>query len=259
MSALANDLAGQNQNGLYVELASSEEDVLASKRLRYAVFAQELGARLKTADREIDEDHYDAFCQHLLVRERATGRIIATTRLLTDDAAARAGGFYSASEFELAGVLALPGRRLEIGRTCVDPTHRQGAAIAVLWSGLAAFVNLHQIDYLFGCASIDLADDGVRAHAIMDRLRQQALAPEAWRVTPRLAIPAAPAYDPETVKAPLPPLLKAYIRIGAWVAGEPCYDPDFNVADVLVVVNVDTMDKGYARHFLQRTQRVDPR
>jgi putative hemolysin len=260
MNALVNPQQSTESSArLYVELASSEADIHASQRLRYAVFAQELGARLASAERGIDEDHFDAYCQHLLVRERDTGRIVATTRLMTDEAAARAGGFYSQGEFELDNVLALPGRRLEIGRTCVDPTHRQGAAIAVLWSGLAAFVNLHRVDYLFGCASIDLEDGGVRAHAIMDRLRQQAMAAPELRARPRLAVPEVPTYDPETVKAPLPPLLKAYIRAGAWVAGEPCYDPDFNVADVLVVVNVDTMDQGYARHFLQRTPRVDPR
>jgi putative hemolysin len=256
MSALLQSAPAAEKSGLYVELASTPAEVRASQQLRYRVFADEMGARLQSSAPGFDHDRYDPYCQHLLVRERDSGRIVATTRLLVDEQAARAGGFYSQSEFAMDAVLALPGRRLEIGRTCVDPGYRQGAAIAVLWSGLAAFVNLHQIDYLFGCASIELDDGGVRAHAIMDRIRQQAMTDPALRVTPRHPVPDAPAYDPNTVKAPLPPLLKAYFRLGAQAAGEPCYDPDFNVADVFVLVDVDRIDATYSRHFLERSLRA---
>jgi putative hemolysin len=255
MSALLQPTTATDKGGLYVELASTAEEVRASQRLRYRVFADEMGARLDSAAAGIDQDRYDPYCQHLLVRERGSGRIVATTRLLGDQQAALAGGFYSQGEFEMAAVLALPGRRLEIGRTCVDPGYRQGAAIAVLWSGLAAYVNLQQIDYLFGCASIELDDGGVRAHAIMDRIRRQAMTDPALRVAPRRPVPAAPAWDPDTVRAPLPPLLKAYFRLGAQAAGEPCYDPDFNVADVFVLVDVDRIDATYSRHFLERSLR----
>lgn len=259
MSALLHGGQVATQSRLLVELANSDCDILASKRLRYTIFAKELGARLDSAARGVDEDKFDDYCEHLLVRERDGGRIVATTRLLTDEKARLAGGFYSESEFSMPSILALPGRRLEIGRTCVDPDYRHGAGIAVLWSGLGDFINRHRIAYLFGCASIDLGDGGVRAHAVMDRLRRRAMLPTSSQVSPRLPIPAVSERARKTVKAPLPPLLKAYIRLGARVAGEPCYDPAFNVADVLVLVDVIRMDRTYARHFLQRTPRVDPR
>lgn len=259
MTAIPELLTSKSNNRLYVELAASDADIRASQELRYRVFAEELGARLPTADQGIDADRFDRHCQHLLVRETDSRRIVGSTRLLTDELAMKAGGFYSAGEFELEPLLDLNGRRLEVGRTCIDPNYRQGAAIAVLWSGLAAFIKLHNVDYLFGCASIDLNDGGVRAHAIMDSLRQQAMTPADCRVRPRLPVPRAPAYDPASVSAPLPPLLKAYVRLGARIAGEPCFDPDFNVADVLVLVDVSVIDQTYARHFLQRTTKVDPR
>ena len=259
MSALLSPVQVADQTGLVIELANTNRDILASKRLRYSIFAKELGARLDSADRGIDEDRFDDYCHHLLVRERDGGRVVATTRLLLDEQARAAGGFYSESEFSMPSILALPGRRLEIGRTCVAPHHRHGAAITALWSGLGTFINRHQIDYLFGCASIDLSDGGLRAHAVMERLRQIAMLPPAVQATPRLRIPEVPAHDLKTVKTPLPPLLKAYIRLGARVAGEPCQDPAFNVADVLVLVGVETIDRTYARHFLRRTPQVDPR
>jgi putative hemolysin len=237
---------------LYVELATTIDDIRASQALRYRVFAQELGATVQGADQGFDEDRFDPYCQHLLVRESGSGRVVASTRLLLDRQARKAGGFYSAGEFELAPVLDLPGTRLEIGRTCVDPGYRQGAAIAVLWSGLAEYVKGNQVDMLFGCASVEMDDGGVLAQAIMNRVRQHAMTEVDCRVVPRNPLPALPAGAAETLAAPLPPLLKAYFRLGARACGEPCYDPDFNCADILVLVKVREIDASYTRHFLDR-------
>lgn len=240
---------------LYVELARDAEDVRESQRLRYRIFAEEMGAQLKGDDGDLDIDHFDAHCQHLLVRESASGRVVGSTRLLTDQGAAAAGAFYSESEFDIRPVLALPGRRLEVGRTCIAPEYRQGAAIAVLWSGLAGFIHLHHIDYLFGCASIELDDGGVRAGAIMQRLRQHAMATEQLQVQPHLPLPEADLPVEDNLTAPMPPLLKAYVRLGARACGEPCWDPDFKVADVLMLLDVDELNPAYSRHFLDRAAR----
>ncbi|MCB1722438.1 MAG: GNAT family N-acetyltransferase [Chromatiaceae bacterium] len=237
---------------LTAELATTLDDIRASQALRYRVFAEELGANVSGAALGIDEDQFDPYCQHLLVREGPGGRIVASTRLLLDRQAAKAGGFYSSSEFELDALLALPGNRLEIGRTCVDPTYRQGAAIAVLWAGLAEFVKNNRVDMLFGCASIPMDDGGIHTQAIMKRVRQHALTDAGCRVMPKNPVPPLSAELDDTITAPLPPLLKAYFRLGARACGEPCYDPAFNCADILVLVKVDEIDASYSRHFLDR-------
>ncbi|MCB1922772.1 MAG: GNAT family N-acetyltransferase [Gammaproteobacteria bacterium] len=237
---------------LRVELATTIDDIRASQALRYRVFAGELGADLDPAGRGIDEDAFDPYCQHLLVREQDSGRIIGSTRLLLDHNARRAGGFYSASEFDLGPLLELPGRRLEVGRTCIDPAHRQGAAIALLWAGLADFVRHNAVDMLFGCASIAMRDGGVHAQAIMNRVRQHAMTPPDCRAVPKRPLPPLPNGASDTLSAPLPPLLKAYFRLGARACGEPCHDPAFNCADILVLVKVDEIDASYSRHFLER-------
>lgn len=255
MNAMANLDARQTSSRLYYELATTISDIRASQALRYRVFAEELGATVDGADRGYDEDRFDAYCQHLLVREGGSGRVIASTRLLLDHQAESAGGFYSAGEFELGPILELSGRRLEIGRTCVDPGYRQGAAIAVLWAGLAEFVKSNRVDMLFGCASVNMSDGGTHAQAIMNRVRQHAMTPADCRVVPRNPLPALPGNDTECVSAPLPPLLKAYFRLGARACGEPCYDPDFNCADILVLAKVNEIDASYTRHFLDRVMK----
>lgn len=239
---------------LYVELASGQEDVKAAQALRYKVFGEEMGATLKGGGSHLDIDDLDPYCQHLLVRETDTGRVVGCTRLLSDENARCVGRFYSEGEFDLQAILALGGRKLEVGRTCIAPAYRQGGAIAVLWSGLASFVNLHGFDYLFGCASVPLGERDIQAAAIMNRLRHQAMARPEVRVTPR--VPLLSSHVPDDVlDAPLPALVKAYVRLGAKACGEPCRDPDFRVADVLMLLNLDELEPAYFRHFLERSGR----
>lgn len=250
MVASAPALAARRGERLFVELASSADEVREAQALRYRVFGEEMGARLKGQESGLDVDEFDAVCQHLLVREAKTGQVVGCTRILTDEGAARLGCYYSESEFDLGPIPQLPGRKLEVGRTCVAAEFRQGSAIAVLWSGLAGFIQLHGFDYLFGCASVPLGEQDVQAAAIMNRLRRQALAPEPLRVTPR--VPLLTAQVPEGIDAPLPALLRAYVRLGAKVCGEPCRDTDFQVGDLLMLLNLDELNPTYSRHFLER-------
>ncbi len=236
---------------LDVALARSREEIQAAQRLRYAIFAEEMGARLHNRIPGLDHDRFDAYCQHLIVRD-GLGQVIGCTRILTDEAARRAGGFYSQTEFDLAPVLALAGRFMEIGRTCVHPDHRNGATIGALWSGLAAFIAEQRMDYLIGCASIPLGADNNEARALYAELAQRHLVPEPLRVKPHLPLPRRDgvAHSQYTV----PPLLKAYLRLGAQIGGEPCLDPDFKVADVFILLSTRRIERRYARHFLDRDQ-----
>ncbi|AXQ30320.1 GNAT family N-acetyltransferase [Solimonas sp. K1W22B-7] len=228
--------------------AETAAEVLETQQLRYRIFAGELGAQIDSGAEGVDRDRYDEYCRHLFVREMESGRIIACTRILTDDRAALAGGFYSAGEFDLDMINGLPGRVMEIGRTCVDAEYRSGAVIATLWQGIAAYVTNEGYDYLFGCASIGLEDGGVAAHAILDQIRGKYLAPASQHVRPYVTLPAADARATEKPK--LPPLLKAYLSLGAKACGEPYWDQDFNCADVFMLLNVSDLHPRYARHFL---------
>lgn len=250
MSTSRSALGASRGERLRVELASSQAQVREAQALRFRVFGEELGARLANGTPGLDEDAFDPVCQHLLVRETKSKRVVGCTRILSDAGAARLGRFYSEGEFDLGPIPDLPGRKLELGRTCVAPEFRGGAVIGVLWSGLAALIRRHRIDYLFGCASVPLGARDLRAAAIMARLRREALTPETLRVTPRLPLLVSAA--PDWIDAPLPPLLRGYVRLGAKACGEPCRDPDFQVADVLMLLEMDALDPVYGRHFLAR-------
>ena len=231
------------------------------QRLRYQVFALEIEASLESAAEQIDSDSYDPFCRHLTVSDTATGNIIACTRILSDEDVPQAGGFYTQSEFKLGQLRNLPGKKLEVGRTCVHPDHRNGGAITCLWLGLAEFMLSWNYDYLFGCASVDMSDGGLQAHAIYQDALERGLIRLDLGVYPRTPLPPPNQSSGSTVielsdsvRTILPPLLKAYLNLGAEICGEPCWDRKFNIADMLVLLNRANIAPRYVRRFLKTTQ-----
>lgn len=237
-----------------VRFAKTDAEIIATQKLRYRIFAGELGAQIDGGHEGLDTDQYDAHCQHLMVLDNSTGEVIACTRILTEEAAEATGGFYSASEFDLEMIESLPGRVLEIGRTCVAAEYRGGAAIATLWQGIAEYITRSGYDYMFGCASIGLEDGGATAHQILDTIRAKSMSPISQRVRPYYGLPLADKKPEGPVK--MPPLLKAYVSLGAKACGEAYWDRDFNCADVFMLLNVSDLNPRYARHFLNRSTPV---
>lgn len=240
-----------SKDRLRVALASTLEDVRAAQRLRHRVFVEEMGAQVSEAERGIESDRFDHYCQHLLVRDERSDRVVGCYRILTDAQAQRAGGFYSETEFDLARIRTLPGRIMEVGRTCVHPDYRTGAVISLLWSGLARFMVRHRFDHLIGCASIPLHGGVEHIGALWHGLTAAQLSPPEWRVFPRTPFTSLPRPAPDTA-AELPPLIKAYLRLGAQVCGEPAWDPTFNVADLFLLLGIERLGTRYAQHYIGR-------
>jgi len=234
---------------LSLHLASCPSEIREAQRLRFKVFAEEMGARLPSAEAGIDSDMFDPYCQHLLVREEESGEVVGTSRILTSAQARRIGGFYSEEEFDLTRLSPLRDRLVEVGRSCVHPSYRNGATIALLWSGLARFIRSGHHEYVIGCASIGMADGGHAAASLYNSLKQSALSPIEYRAFPRCPLPLE-ALDHQRQIAP-PPLIKGYLRLGAYVCGEPAWDPDFNTADLLMFLPFSKLNERYARHFLK--------
>lgn len=232
---------------LVVGLASNPDEIEEVQRLRYSVFTEEMGAVFPHAQDGIDQDRYDPWCEHLMVRELETGRVVGTYRIMTPEKARQAGGYYSESEFDLSELTALRANLVEVGRSCTHADHRSGAVIMLLWSGLAEFMRRGGYRYMLGCASVSLRDDGVTAA-------------EVWRnVAGHLQTTGQPQVRPlhrypverlgASLPARVPPLIKGYLKLGARICGEPAWDPDFNTADFPVLLDMEQMDERYRRHF----------
>jgi putative hemolysin len=249
------------EHRLCVGLAASPADVRAAQRLRHKVFVDEMGARLDCAEPGIEADRFDPYCQHLLVRCLDSDDVVGCYRILTDHQARNAGGYYSETEFDLTRILSIPGRFIEVGRTCVHPDFRGGATLALLWSGLARFIVLNRIEYLIGCASIPLTTGTHKAALIYERLAGKYLAPAEWRVFPKVPLPGLVSRRTSETSGTageepaIPSLVKAYLRLGARVCGAPAWDPAFNVADLFIMLRTEHIAGRYARHFMSPYSR----
>ncbi len=235
---------GDQSAGRYSLLLTAEPAVVdAAQRLRHRVFAGELGARLPHPF--LDRDRFDAHCDHLVVREDGSGEIVGTYRMLPPERAAAAGALYAESEFAIDALAPLRPSLVETGRSCVHPDHRNGAVIGLVWAGLARYMFLTGNRWLIGCASVPLTDGGGQAAHVWQQVQAKHLAPAERRVTP-----LNPWQPVEPVKQAMPPLLRGYLRLGAQVCGPPSYDPDFDCADFLILLDVENLDQRYLRFFL---------
>lgn len=232
----------------HVSLATDDSEIREAQRLRYKVFADEMGARLTSRLPDHDVDRYDPFCDHLLVRELDAGEVVGTYRILSPGAARRVGSYYSEQEFDLARLHYLRPRMAELGRSCVHPAHRSGAVLARLWMGLADYMTRYGYETVIGCASIGMDDGGHAAAAVYRQLVPRHLAPIEWRAAPRYRLPVESLDNGQD--APLPPLIRGYTRLGAMVCGDPAWDPDFNTADLLILLPMAQLNRAYARRLL---------
>ncbi len=230
-------------------------------KLRYDIFANEMGANLPfdldSLNQDglnqggLDQDRFDAHSQHLAVFDNNTNEIVATTRLLSTADSQHTNGFYSETEFDLSNIITKPFQFTEVGRTCIHPDYRCSSALPMLWQGIARYIVENKIDYLFGCASIPFSNGDKYLRSVMHHLRARHFSSPEFRVHPHIPV-RLEEMTPHADDAILPTLLKAYLRQGAVICGEPYWDAAFGVADVFVLLNCKQITDKYLNHFINR-------
>ena len=251
---------------LEVRLAQTAAEVRQAQKLRYRVFYKE-GSAIPNPARLFarrDIDGYDAICDHLLVVDHAARdrtalnrpAVVGTYRLLRQPLAEEYGGFYTAGEFDISALVARHSRLqfLELGRSCVLSPYRNKRTVELLWYGIHAYILQNHCDVMFGCASLD-GTNPTRLALPLSFLHHYAAAPEPWRAT---ALPeryvemnrmSKEAIDPKMALRALPPLIKGYLRLGAYIGDGAVIDYEFGTTDVLIVLPVSAIKQRYFEHF----------
>ncbi len=245
---------------LGVRIATTEAEIDAAQALRWRIFYGEMGAEPSAPARALqrDIDAFDAVADHLLVVDHAIGPgpegVVGTYRLIQQDAAEKIGRFYSDEEYDLAPLVAFPGKLLELGRSCVAAEYRGRAVMQLMWRGIAAYVFHHQIDVMFGCASLPSRNPDDWS-AELTYLYHTYLAPPALRcrALPERFVDMC-RMDPEDLdarrtRASLPPLIKGYLRLGGFVGDGAVIDHAFNTTAIAIVVKSDLITDRYYRHY----------
>ncbi len=237
-----------------VSLARHADDIREAQKLRWLVFAQEFGADLQSPEPGLDIDKFDIHCEHLIVRDRLFNRVVGTYRLLTARAARQAGGYYSEQEFDLGHLVERRPNILEMGRSCVHPESRGGPIVTLLWAGLGEFLAADPHDTLIGCASIPLNDGGHHAASVYTEAARHHLSAPEFRVNPRRPLPLA-GLDASRDPSP-PPLIRGYLRSGAVICGAPAFDPEFNTADLFMMLQLEQIELRHTRYLKQPLPKV---
>ena len=228
--------------------ASTPNEIKEAQRLRFKVFAEEMGANLAQNSEGLDVDEFDAYCDHLLIRDQETLKVVGTYRVLPPHKAQEIGRLYSDSEFDLTRLNHLRPKMVELGRSCFHADYRSGAVIMALWSGLAQYMQKHNYEIMLGCASIPMADGGHFAASLYNSLSEEQMAPTENHAFPRLPLPLDKLNGGLDVEPP--PLIKGYLKLGAKICSAPAWDPDFNTADLLTMLRLSEINPRYAKHFL---------
>ena len=240
-----------SKSAVEVSWAKHQDEVREAQRLRYEVFGKEMGARLPETVAGHDIDLFDDYCEHLLVRDGVSGAVIGTYRVLTPAQAKRVGGTYTDTEFDLTRLRFMRERMVELGRSCVHAEHRHGGVILALWGALFEFMVRNQLDTMIGCASIPMLHNGIvsgdAAASMWKQLSKTNLASIEFHALPRLPLPIEELDSDLPVEPPA--LIRGYLRLGAKILGAPAWDPDFNTADLPMLMQVKDLPNRYRKHF----------
>ncbi|HLZ65049.1 MAG TPA: GNAT family N-acyltransferase [Aliidongia sp.] len=262
---------GIRQNTIEVRIARTPAEIEAAQRLRFKIFYGEMNAKptVEMAAAGRDFDRFDEYCEHLVVLDHSAGlpegEVIGTYRLLRRTLADRHGGFYTATEFDISPLVAVPGEIMELGRACVDERFRNRPTMQLLWRGIASYVQFHDIKIMFGCASLPGTDPQALArplsylhynHLAPERIRARAL-PHLFVRTDLMpsgevdAEAAVADLDARATIAALPPLIKGYLRLGGMIGEGAVIDREFQTTDVCIIVVTDMMAEKYFNHYIR--------
>ncbi|WP_280492891.1 GNAT family N-acetyltransferase [Nocardia asiatica] len=256
---------GEERARYSLVVSSDRDHRVAAQRLRYNVFANEPGFQIPDDGTGLDADHFDEHCDHMLVRDDATGEFVGCYRMLPPDRAAAAGGYYTATEFDLTQLDPEGMRIVEMGRACVVPDHRNGSVLTLMWAGILHYIQLTGYEWVMGCVSVPMQDTpadapGVNVRGVRDLLLGRHASDPERRVHP---------YNPVVVEGKtldeltppsrpkLPPLVRGYLRLGAEICGEPAHDPAFAVADFVVLLGLDTINTRYLDRLQEAAATLD--
>jgi putative hemolysin len=243
-------------------LSTDVRDIDTITRLRYRVFAGEPGfaTAMSGVTDGRDADRFDEHCDHLIVRHNPTDEVVGCYRLLPPPGAIAAGGLYTATEFELGELDAIAPQTVEMGRACVAAEHRSGAVLALMWAGILVYLERTDYRYLMGATSVPVLRDvdggipGSQIRGIRDFVSERHRGP--WQVRPRRSVLLdGKSLDeiPAPARLSFPPLLTGYLRMGAWICGDPAHDPDFGVADFPTVLDRRRANTRYLERLRQIT------
>lgn len=239
-----------------IKFAANPKEVQAAQRLRFEIFNVEMKKGLASSYASgLDQDEYDPLCDHLLIIDKKKNLTIGTYRLLLRSRLGSQGSFYSESEFDISNIKKLKGEILEMGRSCVHKDYRRNAIVSLLWGGIVEYMKKHGVGYIIGCPSLYIMNTG-ELSGIYTLMKESYFSPKEFRVFPKNGKAVAHLRDCADIKGEekkiflkLPALIRSYLKVGAFVCGEPAVDHEFGSVDFFMLLDVKNASGPYLKRF----------
>lgn len=231
---------------IHVAIARSERRIAQALELRARVF-RENAPHVAKAHARHDDDIFDPWCTHLVAIDPARDEVVGTYRILTPEAARELGCRYAEQEFWLTRLDPLRHEIVELGRACVDPDYRGGTSLMLMWTGLSRWLSGKHYTHLMGCVSVSLKDGPETVWRLYQHLMPTYDAGESFRVWPLQRLKRLEPASHEDIE--IPSLLRAYLRAGAMIMGEPCVDFELDCADFPVILPLEQLDQRFRQRF----------
>ena len=233
-----------------LKTAETMNELVSVFKLRYQNFLENCPDANAVA---YDVDEFDHICDHLIIKCNATGDIVGTYRILCSR---YTSSFYSQNEFVLDDFLKDSGVKLELGRVCIEPSHRNGRVIDLLWKGIGQYADLTQAQFLFGCSSVKVTAPN-RVKSIMNNLDNDGHLGDQYDIYPEKKF-AMPIFLEEAdsffcIEDLVPPLLKSYINAGAKVYGKPALDKEFECVDLMTILNLNDLTRLFKKRYFSES------
>ncbi|MFI5293948.1 MAG: GNAT family N-acetyltransferase [Thermodesulfovibrionales bacterium] len=247
------------QGRFLVKLAEDRSELEKALKLRFEVFNLELKKGLAISYLNgMDTDEYDKYCAHLIVIDADFDRVVGTYRLLPGFVAEFNVGYYSENEFDMTNIKNLQGEKLELGRSCVHRDYRNAQVINLLWAGIARYVELYNIRYLFGCASLcsSVTEEVSLVYSYLSRHHPAEPRYSVYPLQKVTGLRMLQVEDRREALKMLPPLIKGYTSLGANICGKPSYDAIFGTADFFVLLQTEKIMARYRKKYFQEQEEA---
>jgi putative hemolysin len=240
-----------------VKTADNVEELAQVLSLRFEVFFREFSTNKVTFSLfPYDVDMHDFICDHLIVKEKGSSKIVACYRLLSNNVGKSIKKFYSEEEFKLNDFLSSEDNKLELGRACVHKDFRKGTVIALLWKGLLEYAKKSDSRYMFGCSSIN-RKEFQNVPQIMEWLEQNnsfinefnvEVQPK-YRFNQEIFTGGPVLTDIKSGTKVLGSLMHMYVMAGAKIGRTMAYDAEMDCLDMFTLIDLKDLPASFERRF----------
>lgn len=236
-----------------VGFAVTPEELKGAYKLRYEDLVLSY-RKDNVTEQGYDTNDYDEYAKHIIVKEVATGEIVGYYRMIESEHLPTGKTFVCEEEYQFDELKRSGDKICEFSRAVVKKEYRGGVVLLLLWKFILQYMLDNGVRYMIGDASFYGTDRDAYVNQISYLVNNYAIDPalnvRSKDVLPPMQLVPTDGFDERMMLNSLPPLIKAYITIGARISNETFTDTVFGSVDVFILVDLHHYNEAYVNRLL---------